>query len=310
MPAAWRWLLAPATYVIGRWAARLWVPVARRPAARLWAPSSYCLALMLLLAGWNASPAAAARRVISLAPHATELAYAAGMGDVLVAASAWSDYPPAAQRLEQVASWQGINVERVLALKPDLILAWRGGNPQRALDQLAAFSIPIMYIDPLSVEDMARALDDLARFSPHPEQAHLAARHIRQQAADLQRRYAGNPPTRVFLQLGSQPLFTAGRQTLQSQILSLCGARNIFADSPVPWPQVSREQVLIRRPQLIVITGDGQRIPAAKAFWRPQLSVPVLALNEDWFNRAGPRILLAAQTLCQGLATAPATGAP
>ncbi len=244
----------------------------------------------------------AAQRVISLAPHTTELAYAAGMGDVLVAASAWSDYPPAAKKLEQVASWQGINLERILALKPDLILAWRGGNPQRQLDQLAAFGIPVLYIDPRSVEDIAKALDELARYSPRPEQAHQAARTLRRQAADLKKRYAANTPVRVFMQFGNQPLFTAGRQTLQSQILGLCGARNIFADSPVPWPQVSREQVIIRKPQTIVTTGGDRRIPLVKAFWQPQLTVPVVALNEDWFNRSGPRIMLAAEQLCRALA--------
>lgn len=93
-------------------------------------------ALLCLLLVW---PVLAARRVISLAPHATELAYAAGMGEVLVAASDWSDYPPAARRLEQVASWQGVNIERILALKPDLVLGWRGGNPQRVLETLAAY---------------------------------------------------------------------------------------------------------------------------------------------------------------------------
>lgn len=248
-------------------------------------------------------PAAwAAHRVISLAPHATELAYAAGMGDVLVGVSAWSDYPPAAQKIQQVASWQGIDVERILALKPDLILAWRGGNPQRQLDQLSAFGIPIIYIDPLSLDDLARSLDNLARYSPHPEQAHQAASAMRRQVADLKNHYAGNAQVRVFLQFGTQPLFTAGKQTLQSQILALCGARNIFDDSPVPWPQVSREQVLMRKPQLIVTTGDDGRIPVIKAFWRPQLAVPVITLNEDWFNRSGPRIVLAARQLCQALA--------
>ncbi len=266
------------------------------------------LRALVVLVGLSALHAAAANRVISLAPHATELAYAAGMGDVLVAASAWSDYPPAARRLEQVASWQGINVERVLALKPDLILAWRGGNPQRQLDQLAAFGIPIVYIDPLSLEDLSQALDSLARYSPHPEQAHQAARRIEQQIANLKQRYADNPPTRVFLQFGTQPLFTAGPKTLQSQVLGLCGARNIFADSPVPWPQIGREQVLVRRPQLIVIAGGDARIDITKSFWQPQLRVPVIALNEDWFNRGGPRILLAAEKLCRALAATPTKG--
>lgn len=259
-------------------------------------------AVLLLLALLSAPPALAALRVISLAPHATEMAFAAGMGDVMVAASSWSDYPPAAKKLEQVASWQGINLERILALKPDLILAWRGGNPQRELDQLSAFGIKIVYIDPVSIADVARALDDLAQYSPHPEQAHQAASAIRRQVADLERQYGGNPPVRVFMQFGGQPLFTAGKGTLQSQILTLCGARNIFADSPAPWPQVGREQVLSRKPQVIVVAGGEDRLAAIQDFWRPQLTAPVIALNEDWFNRGGPRIMLAAQSLCRQLA--------
>ena len=250
------------------------------------------------------SAALGAQRVISLAPHTTELAYAAGMGDVLVAASAWSDYPPAARKLEQVANWQGLNVERILALKPDLILAWRGGNPQRQLDQLAAFGIPIRYIDPVSIEDLAGSLDTLAAYSPHPEQARQAAQDIRRRAAALRKRYASRPPVPVFIQFGTQPLFTAGRQTLQNEILGLCNARNIFADSPVPWPQVSREQVIIRKPRYIVTVGDDSRIPQVKAFWQPQLAVPVITLDDNWFSRSGPRILLAAEKLCRALAPA------
>ncbi|MFA1239370.1 vitamin B12 ABC transporter substrate-binding protein BtuF [Serratia odorifera] len=256
----------------------------------------WLLALALVL------PASAAQRVISLAPNTTELAYAAGMGDSLLAVSAFSDYPPQAKKLEQVASWQGINLERVLALKPDLILAWRGGNPQRVLDQLASFGIPIFYADAKNIDDIAQSLDDLARYSPHPLQAHQAAELIRRQTAQLKARYASNQPRRVLLQFGTQPLFTSSGATLQSQVLSLCGAENLFADSRMPWPQISREQVLARKPQAVVITGGARQVASVKAFWAPQLQVPVIALNEDWFNRAGPRIMLAAQQLCSQLA--------
>lgn len=280
MPCCKRWLSA--------------VNVKRRFSSLLW-----LLALALTL------PAAAAQRVISLAPNTTELAYAAGMGDVLLAASAFSDYPPEAKKLEQVASWQGINLERVLALKPDLILAWRGGNPQRVLDQLASFGIPIFYADAKNIDEIAQSLDDLARYSPHPQQAHQAAQQIRQHAAQLKSRYAGNQSRRVLIQFGTQPLFTTSSATLQSQVLSLCGAENIFADSRVPWPQISREHVLMRHPQAIVISGGEAEIASVKAFWSPQLQVPVIALNEDWFNRAGPRIMLAAQQLCSQLAEIP-----
>ncbi|AUQ40888.1 vitamin B12 ABC transporter substrate-binding protein BtuF [Yersinia ruckeri] len=249
--------------------------------------------------------ASAAERVISLAPSTTELAYAAGLGDKLVAVSDYSDYPEAAKKLEHVASWQGINVERILALKPDLILAWRGGNAQRPLDQLARFGIPIFYSDPDTIDQIADDLDRLAIHSPKPQQAHHTANYIRQQRDQLVQRYARTVPLRVFLQFGTQPLFTTSGHTLQSEVVSLCGGKNIFATSRVPWPQISREQVLSRQPDAIIIAGGSDQIKAVSAFWQPQLNVPIVAINEDWFNRAGPRILLAAHQLCQQLASVP-----
>ncbi|AIA72125.1 vitamin B12 transport protein [Pectobacterium atrosepticum SCRI1043] len=247
------------------------------------------------------------QRVISLAPHATEMAYAAGMGEQLIAVSAWSDYPPEAKKLEQVASWQGINLERILALKPDLILAWREGNPQRPLEQLANFSIPIVYLDAKTLDDIPASLRQLATYSRHPEQAERAATDFQQQIGELQHadekhKAAHTAPLRVFIQFGTQPLFTSSKATLQSQIVSLCGAENIFSDSTVPWPQVSREQVLRRQPQAIIIGGASDKIANTQAFWQPQLTVPVITVNEDWFSRSGPRLLLAAQQICSQLA--------
>lgn len=246
------------------------------------------------------------QRVISLAPHATEMAYAAGMGEQLIAVSAWSDYPPEAKKLEQVASWQGINLERILALKPDLILAWREGNPQRPLDQLANFSIPIIYLDAKTLDDIPSSLRQLATYSRHPEQAERAATNFQQALNRLQRvserqKKAHTAPLRVFIQFGTQPLFTSSQATLQSQIVALCGAENVFSDSPVPWPQVSREQVLRRQPQAILVGGAPERIASVQAFWQPQLAVPVMTVNEDWFSRSGPRLLLAAQQICSQL---------
>ncbi len=270
--------------------------------------SSLSRATIILLLGLfslalYAPLAVAVERIISLSPSTTELAYAAGLGDKLVAVSAYSDYPEAAKKLEQVASWQGVNVERILALKPDLILAWRGGNPQRPLDQLAAFGIPIFYSDPVNMDQIAGDLDKLAQYSSHPEQARQAAAQLRQKVTELRRHNARNPPLRTFLQFGTQPLFTSSGHTLQSEVISLCGGENIFAGSRVPWPQVSREQVMTRQPQVIVVSGDRPQADNVKAFWQPQLAIPVITLNEDWFNRSGPRILLAAEQLCQQMAT-------
>ncbi|MDE9533171.1 vitamin B12 ABC transporter substrate-binding protein BtuF [Xenorhabdus bovienii] len=262
---------------------------------------SFSFLLFSFLYSVSAPLHAAASRVISLAPSTTELAYAAGLGDRLVAVSAYSDYPEAAKKLEQVADWQGINVERIIALKPDLILAWRGGNPQRPLEQLAALGIPIFYSDVKKVEDVATDLERLAVHSPHPDIAKKSAADIRQTFSRLKQTHATPNPKPVFLQFGMNPIFTSSDHTIQSEIVSACGGKNIFADSTVPWPQVNREQVLTRKPEVIVLGGTKDQKQRVADFWQPQLNVKIITLNDDWFSRAGPRIILATEQLCREL---------
>ena len=267
-------------------------------------PRSVCLKLLAAgLCFSSLSVQASAERVISLSPHLTELAYAAGMGDKLIAASDYSDYPQQAKKLERVASWQGLNLERILALKPDLVLSWRGGNPQKSLDQMTHLGLNIFYSDPNSIHSIADNLIKLAEYSPHPEQAHAAAADILAKRQALKDQYArpGKPPVNVFLQFSTQPLFSTSGTTIQSEVVSLCGGHNIFADSPVPWPQVSREQVLTRKPQAIIISGNEAQVKIVKTFWHGQLDVPVITVPENWFNRSGPRIMLAAEVICQKL---------
>ncbi|WP_279050054.1 vitamin B12 ABC transporter substrate-binding protein BtuF [Cedecea davisae] len=242
----------------------------------------------------------AAPRVISLSPANTELAFAAGIEPIAV--SVYSDYPPQAKKIEQLANWQGLNFERIVALKPDAVLAWRGGNPDRQVNQLIALGINVIWLDPKSVADVEAALRQLAPLSPTPEKALRAADKLAQQFADLKNRYGKTKSKRVFLQFSQQPLFTTGKDSIQNEIVETCGGQNIFADSRVPWPQVSREQVLVRKPQAIIISGDASNIPAVQQFWSNQLKVPVIAVDDDWFTRSGPRIILAAKQLCEELA--------
>ncbi|MDF7651353.1 vitamin B12 ABC transporter substrate-binding protein BtuF [Erwiniaceae bacterium L1_54_3] len=255
------------------------------------------LLLGLLLIG--NSLFAAAPRVITLAPHLTELAFAAGITPVAV--SAYSDYPAQAKTLEQVANWQGIKVERILLLKPDVVLAWRGGNPQRQIEQLQRLGIKVEWIDPQTLDQMIDALAALQQWSPKPQQAVAAAQALREQEESLRKHYQQQTPIPLFLQFGQQPLFTAARNTLQNEVITLCGGKNIFADSSVSWPQVSREQVLARHPQAIVIGGGPHQAANIATFWQPQLAVPVIAINDDWLSRPGPRMLLAAKQLCADL---------
>ncbi|MGV3346787.1 vitamin B12 ABC transporter substrate-binding protein BtuF [Enterobacteriaceae bacterium LUAb1] len=240
-----------------------------------------------------------ATRIVTLAPHLTELAFAAGITPVGV--SDYSDYPQQATSLPSVASWQGINIERILALKPDIVLAWRGGNPRRQTEQLQKLGLHVIWLDISTLSSLSDALRLLAAYSPQPDYAVRQAAMLEQRFARLKKQYYRKKPLPVFLQFGTRPLFTASANTLQNQILDICGGENIFANSRVPWPQVSREQVLARQPQAIVVSGK-KAYDTVQHFWQPQLSVPVIVLNDNWFNRPGPRILLAAQQLCQQLA--------
>ena len=253
------------------------------------------LALLLLTPAWLL----AAPRVITLSPANTELAFAAGITPVGV--SSYSDYPPEAANIEQVATWQGINVERIVALKPDLVLAWRGGNAERQVNQLTSLGIKVQWIDATRIEQIAQALRDLARWSSNPAQAQQAAQQMMADFAALKATYSALPKKRVFIQFGQQPLFTTSQGSLQHQVVELCGGENIFAASRVPWPQVSREQVLARQPQAIVVGGSAGDIPKIEQYWQGQLKIPVIPLNSDWFERASPRIILAAKQLCSAL---------
>lgn len=241
----------------------------------------------------------AAPRLISLSPANTELAFAAGITPVGV--SSHSDYPAQARKVEQVANWQGINLERIIALKPDLVLAWRGGSPVRQVQQLSAMGIRVLWVDTVTIEQVADVLRQLAPWSPAPEKARQAAQALLSEYAILKARYAGRAKKRVFLQLSSSPLFTSGKGSIQNQVIELCAGENIFASARVPWPQVSREQVLTRRPQAIIVTGGADKMTEAERFWNNQLKIPIIPLNRDWLERAGPRIILAAKQLCSTL---------
>ncbi len=185
-------------------------------------------ALLLLAPAWLF----AAPRVVTLSPANTELAFAAGITPVGV--SSYSDYPPAAAKIEEVASWQGMNLERIVALKPDLVLAWRGGNAERQVNQLSSLGIKVIWVETGSIEQIISALQMLAPWSPEPETARQAAQKMQDDYLALKARYANAPKKRVFLQFGANPLFTSNSASIQNQVLSLCGGENILPPAAFP----------------------------------------------------------------------------
>ncbi|KLV00835.1 vitamin B12 ABC transporter substrate-binding protein BtuF [Photobacterium aphoticum] len=242
------------------------------------------------------------QRIISLSPHTTELAYAAGLGDKLIAASDYSDYPEAAKQLERVANYRGIKMERIVALKPDLILAWKGGNPVREMERLEQLGFTLFYSNPKTLEDIPNTVEALGQYAASPAHAQQVADDFRTRLAALKASRHSARSVKYFYQLSESPIITVAGKSWPSQVFSLCGGENIFADSPAAYPQVSVEQVIVRQPEVIFGTPHSGTDVSVWQKWQQQL--PAVAnghlytLKADWLNRPTPRTIKAVEQVC------------
>lgn len=260
--------------------------------------------------GHTVALAAPARRVVSLSPHLTELMYAAGAGDRLVGALAYSDYPPAARALPRVGSEAAIDLEAVIALRPDLVVAWPNAGSARAVERIASLGIPVFRSEPRELEDIARTLETLGRLAGAMAAAKAAARDFRERAARLARRYAHRPAVRVLYQVWDRPLVTVNGDHVISKVMRLCGGRNVMAELPGIAPEIDRERVLRADPEVILASGADDTRPAWLDDWQafPGLAAVRLgqlhAIRPDLLQRHTPRLLDGAEELCRILESA------
>lgn len=257
--------------------------------------------------GRNLHLARPAQRIITLAPHATELLFAAGAGATLIATVEFSDFPPAARHLPRVGGYETIDVERIVALKPDLVIAWGSGNPPAVIEQLIAMRVPVYISEPRNLDDIASSLIAFGRFAASLPEAEQAATAFRQRAAALRARYGGRSPVRVFYQVWDEPLMTVNDSHLISKVLALCGGHNVFGRLPTLAPTVDTEAVLAADPDVILSSEEtGARRDAIDS-WRhwPRLKAVrnnhLFVLPPDILVRHAPRILDGAQAVCDRL---------
>ena len=247
-----------------------------------------------------ADPGPPYERIVTLSPHLTENAFAAGIGDRLVGAVAWSRYPEAARALPRVGDAFRIDMERLIALKPDLVIGWSSGNPDAALDQIEALCLPLWRTETREPAGIADLIERLGTAGDAPKQA-AAADGVRQALAGLSERYLGAAPVRYFYQVAPRPLFTINGDHLISQGLALCGGVNVFADAPGLAPQISREAVLAARPE-VMLAPDSEPDPLAP--WRNWSTLPAVrdgalhTLPAAAISQATPRFVEALGVAC------------
>ncbi|MBS0553416.1 MAG: cobalamin-binding protein, partial [Proteobacteria bacterium] len=190
-----------------------------------------------------------AQRIVSLAPHVTELLFAAGAGSKVVGVVQHSDYPPEATRLPQVGSHTRVDLEAVAALKPDLVIAWKSGNRDTQLDRFSALGIPVYVNEPRSLEAVAQSLEQFGRLAATEAAANAAAAGFRQRQSALAARYRERPPVRLFYQIWNAPLMTINDEQVISDAIRLCGGVNVFGGLKQLAPRISTEAVLAANPE-------------------------------------------------------------
>jgi iron complex transport system substrate-binding protein len=293
------------------WQARMLAAFAFCVQAWLSAPAAHAAVSAVDDAGNTVTLSAPAERVISLSPHITELIYAAGGGAKLVGAVSYSDYPPAAQQVPRVGDNRSLDLERIVALKPDLIVVWRHGNAQQQLDKLRELHIPLFFSEPHRLDDVATSLTRLGVLLDTSSVAQGAADAYRHDIAQLRERYANRTPVSVFYQVWDQPLMTLNGEHVISDVIALCGGRNVFAALKPLAPTVSTEAVLAANPDAIVTSSQGATAPDKPLpgldRWRawPTLTAVahgnLFAIDGDLLTRPAPRIAQGAAELCKDL---------
>ena len=251
-----------------------------------------------------------AQRIVSLAPHITELLFAAGAGERIVGVVEYSNYPEAAKRLPRVGDTRALDLERIIALQPDLVIVWLRGSPQTQLDVLTALRLPIYYNEPRALDEIARTIERFGELAGTPVTAQAAAREFRTRLAALRQRYRGRDPVPVFHQIWEQPLMTVNREHLISHVLQLCGGRNVFGGLRAFVPHVVAEAVLEADPEVIGTGGRGSPREAGLGTWYgwPQLRAiarnNVYVVDPDLISQHAPRILDGAELVCESLEAA------
>jgi iron complex transport system substrate-binding protein len=246
-----------------------------------------------------------AQRIIALAPHVTEMLFAAGGAEHIVGVVTYSDFPEAAKKIPSVGDNRQVDMERVIAMKPDLIVVWMHGSSERQIDTLRQLNIPIFHSEPQKLDGIADSLLRLGQLMGTETVAQAAAADLRRQLAALAKQYANRTPVRMFYQVWDKPLYTLNGTHIVSDAIRLCGGENIFAKLKVTAPVVSVEAVLQEDPEAIF--GTAEKNYGGVGLWKPYKTMKAVrndnlfTLNGELLNRAGPRMVAGTAALCEKL---------
>jgi iron complex transport system substrate-binding protein len=249
-----------------------------------------------------------AQRIVSLAPGATAMLFAAGAGEHVVGTSAYSNEPEAARDIERVGDAQSFDLERILALHPDVVVVWSGGTSPTQLARMEGVGLRIYRHRLARLDDIPASLARFGRLAGTEGPAQAAAAQITQRIAVLRELYQQAAPATVLIQVWDRPIYTVGRTEIMTDVVHACGYRSLYEDLTDPGPAVTLESVLARDPQIILaLPPDADSGRDWVAAWRAYPSMRavrsgrVLSWTDQRLSRLGPSIVDAAEDLCRAL---------
>ena len=256
-------------------------------------------------AGLTVTVAKPALRVVSMAPSVTELLFAAGGGSQIVGAVNYSDYPEAAKRIPRIGSNREIDMELLISLKPDLIVAWRHNSSERQIEMVRRLGVPVFQSDPQTLDGIPDAVLRLGQLLGTDAAARTTATQLREQLAGLRAKYANRSTVRTFYQVWDKPLYTLSGKHILTDAMKLCGGENIFDKLTVTAPIVSIESVLQANPEAIIATAEKNY--GGVELWKPYGTLAAVRSNNLFtldghlLNRAGPRMVQGTAAMCEVL---------
>lgn len=251
-----------------------------------------------------------AQRIVALAPHVVETLYTAGAGNKIVGAVDYSDYPNAAKSIPRVGGYSIINLEAIVALQPDLVIAWETGNSPAAIEKLRMLGIPVYLSQPNTLEDIGAEIKRFGVLAGTEPVANKAAEQYAQRLSTLRQRYQNRSTVRVFYQISEAPLMTIGGKQIITNALSTCGGKNVFDQLKPMASVITSEAVIAANPEVIVTSGMQKLNTTGLDFWKkwPALTATqrnnFFFIDPDLMNRNGPRMLAGTEDLCKALQTA------
>jgi len=247
-----------------------------------------------------------AKRIISLSPHATELLFSAGATDQIVAAVNYSDHPPQAKKIPRIGSYKKVDLESIVKLKPDLIIAWNSGGPDQQISDLKKLGFKLYFSEPRSFKDVASNILKMGKILGTPDIAKSKATIFLNELTRLQKKYNNLKKVNVFYQVWNKPLMSINNGHLISKVIQFCGGHNVFGDLTIRAPKVGIESVIEKNPDAIIIGMSEDRKDWVEPWFKWQSinavkNKHVYSVNADLIVRQGPRILQGTNLVCEAL---------